>query len=150
MKQPEDKDLQEKCSRRDGLTVPEGYFADFASKMAAKLPERPELEDPATIARAAQPRTLWHRIRPYSYMAAMFAGVWCMLKMFTLMSHTDEMTIDNNPTLASAVDNPQFIDEYFIDDVNQWELYDSLMADSIDVQMLEADSTAFAATMTRQ
>lgn len=73
-----------------------------------------------------------------------------MLKMFTLMSHTDEMTIDNNPTLASAVDNPQFIDEYFIDDVNQWELYDSLMADSIDVQMLEADSTAFAATMTRQ
>ena len=27
-----------------GMTVPEGYFADFAERMSSQLPERPEAE----------------------------------------------------------------------------------------------------------
>ena len=53
---------------------PEGYFADFAKKMAASLPEK-------QIPAKRKP-TRWLRIRPYVYMAAMFAGVWCMGYLF--------------------------------------------------------------------
>jgi hypothetical protein len=71
----EDKDILSRINRRDGMTVPDGWFDDFASRMADSLPERPALENasPAPVS-----RTIWERIRPYVYMAAMFAGVWCM------------------------------------------------------------------------
>ena len=32
------KDILEKVNRNDGMTVPDGYFDDFASRMAASLP----------------------------------------------------------------------------------------------------------------
>ena len=37
MKQ-ENENILDKFSRKDGLTVPEGYFDDFAKRMAAQLP----------------------------------------------------------------------------------------------------------------
>ncbi len=40
------KDILEKVNRNDGMTVPDGYFDDFAARMAASLPER-EWEKPA-------------------------------------------------------------------------------------------------------
>ena len=60
---------------RDGMTVPEGYFADFASKMAQALPEK-------NLAPENRKRSTWMKIRPYAYMAAMFAGIWLMMQMF--------------------------------------------------------------------
>jgi hypothetical protein len=134
---PADKDILSKLDHKDGLTVPEGYFADFAERMTASLPPRPELEQPTII----RPQTLWQRVRPYAYMVAMFAGVWCMLKMFSTMSSTPEKNaIDTNPVLAQAASNEQFIDEYFIDDVNQYDLYESLMNDGVAIDSIDADS----------
>ena len=43
----EENSILAKVNHRDGLTVPDGYFADFAASMADKLPKRPELEAPA-------------------------------------------------------------------------------------------------------
>ncbi len=37
-------DILIKAARRDGMTVPEGFFEDFAAKMSASLPVRPEAE----------------------------------------------------------------------------------------------------------
>jgi hypothetical protein len=128
------KDILNKINRHDGLTVPEGFFDDFAAKMAESLPERPELENPSSI---VAPRSFWHRVRPYVYMAAMFGGVWCMLKVFTLFSANDsELSINNNPDLANAVCNEQFVEDYVIDDVSNWDIYDSMLEDSIDVYKL--------------
>lgn len=67
-------DILTKVGKDAGFKVPEGYFADFADKMAASLPEK-------QIKIERKP-TRWMRIRPYVYMAAMFAGVWCMMYMF--------------------------------------------------------------------
>lgn len=131
----ENKDILNQINRRDGLTVPDGFFADFAAKMADSLPERPELEKPESI---VAPRTFWHRVRPYVYMAAMFGGVWCMLKMFTLMSSTDnDLSINSNTVLANAVCNEQFVEDYVIDDVSNWDIYDYMLEDSIDVYNLQ-------------
>ena len=59
-------DILTKVGKDAGFNVPEGYFADFAKKMAASLPEK-------QIPAKRKP-TRWLRIRPYVYMAAMFAG----------------------------------------------------------------------------
>jgi hypothetical protein len=71
-------------------------------------------------------------------MAAMFAGVWCMLKMFTLMSSSEsDLSITGNPALASAVCDEQFVEDYVIDDVSNWDIYDYMIEDSIDVYNLQ-------------
>ena len=96
-----DPDILDRLNRDSGMTVPDGYFDDIAAHMSSILPERPEAESTAVI---LERPTIWSRVRTYVYMAAMFAGVWCMLKMFTLMSGTDgHNTIDSNPVLAAAV-----------------------------------------------
>jgi hypothetical protein len=131
----ENKNILDKINHKDNLTVPEGFFDDFAKRMADSLPARPELEEPHI---AEPPRSLWHRVRPYAYMVAMFAGVWCMLKMFTLMSNQEANTLETNPVLAEAASNEQFVDEYFIDDVNQWELFENMMDDGVDADSIDA------------
>lgn len=126
----ENDNILDKCSRKDGLTVPTGYFDDFAKRMAENLPARPELE-------MAMPekRTFWQTVRPYVYMAAMFMGVWCMLSLFTkLSSASDKLSIEANPELATAVSNERFVEDYIIDDINEYDIYDSMLADSIDMQ----------------
>ena len=49
------KDILEKVNRNDGMTVPDGYFDDFATRMAASLPEM-EWEKPSAH---VVPRSFW-------------------------------------------------------------------------------------------
>lgn len=130
------KNATDKLSRlpkSDGMTVPEAYFERFAAKTIASLPEK-EIE-------AASERTFWHRVRPYVYLAAMFAGIWLMLKIFTLTSSTTPMSLDTDPVVAEALSNDDFVNEYVISDINQWDLYDDLMDDGLSPATL--DSIAF-------
>jgi hypothetical protein len=124
-------DILKKINRNDGMTVPEGFFEDFAAKMEAMLPERPEAEQPRRI----EHRTTWQRVRPYVYMAAMFAGIWCMLKMFTMMGPGNiDLSIDKNHILTDALSDDNFVYEYIIDDLNDSELFDEMYNDSISVE----------------
>lgn len=127
MKEPQSEILS-KIGRRQGMTVPPGYFDSLASKIGEKLPEHP-----AVAARAQmQKRGWWRTVRPYAYMAAMFAGVWCMLKMFTLITGVQQpMSIDNNPTLAEAVNNDTFIQEYCLDDIDSYDIMQDMYEDGI-------------------
>lgn len=128
----ENKHILDKISRKDGLTVPPGFFDNFAKEMEAKLPPRAALETSAP-----PKRTLWHTVRPYVYMAAMFMGVWCMLSLFTKFTGTpDKFNIEANPELATAVSNERFVEDYVIDDINQYDIYDSMLSDSIDMQSI--------------
>lgn len=124
----EQKDILKQIDHRDGMTVPEGYFADFATRMAQSLEKTPFEESKAA---PVMPRTFWQRVRPYVYMAAMFAGVWCMLKMFTMMS--GDKGTDLSPAVAEAMGNEVFVNDYVLDDINQWDLYDQMMEEGIDV-----------------
>lgn len=124
-------DILKKINRNDGMTVPEGFFEDFAAKMEAMLPERPKAEQPRRI----EHRTTWQRVRPYVYMAAMFAGIWCMLKMFTMMGPGNiDLSIDKNHILTDALSDDNFVYEYIIDDLNDSELFDEMYNDSISVE----------------
>lgn len=120
-----------------GMSVPDGYFENFAKEMEAKLPFREELENPAAVAEAERPRTLWQKVRPYVYMAAMFAGVWCMLQIFTTLSAGHSlMPMSDNPVLAKALSSEEFMNDYIYDDLNSWEILDEMMEDGA----LDSDS----------
>lgn len=133
----EENNILAKVNHRDGLTVPDGYFADFAASMAAKLPDRPELENPAAV---LPKRSFWQTVRPYTYMAAMFCGVWCLIKMLSMMAATEqEITFENDPILAEAAANDEIVEEFVIEDISQSDIYETWMENYTD-----ADSAALA------
>lgn len=130
---PDKINILEAAQHRDGMTVPDGYFNDFVSRMENMLPQTEfelSAEGKEKIIAGATP-TRWQRVRPYVYMAAMFAGAWCMLKMFSMLSSTTGgISFDNDPVVAEAISNDQFIDEYFLDDYNEYDLYYDMAGDS--------------------
>lgn len=123
-----------KIPRRDGLTVPEGYFEDFNKRMISSLPQRPwEVEQTRVL-----PRTMFQRVKPYLYMAAMFVGVWCMMKMFDLMrpQTADLSALGNNPVLVSAISNDAFFYDYCADEVDESDLIHAMYEDGVDPSSL--------------
>ena len=54
--------------------VPDAYFENFSSGIMSQIPDV-EQENPIKI-------NLWHRVRPWVYMAAMFTGIALMIKVF--------------------------------------------------------------------
>ena len=113
----------------DGFTMPEGYFDDFVKRMEQQLPRREEVENPLPVRKP----TLWTRMRPYTYMAAMFCGIWLMLQLFGIITnHNDRVSLSIDPKSAfgKAVADERFVDEFVIDDVNSWDILDSLASDS--------------------
>lgn len=133
----EDNEILKRIGHNDGMTVPEGYFADFAQRMSAALPST-EFEESQHPAHIFKPRTTWQRIRPYVYMAAMFAGIWCMMKLFSALT-ASQSAFEPSPTLAEALDNEIFVNDYIIDDVDDWQLMDEMMDEGFDFTTL-ADS----------
>lgn len=125
-------DILDKVARKDCFKLPDdAYFDEFAKRMSSALEPRPELERAAS----RKPTGFWHRVRPYVYMAAMFAGIWCMLKVFTLMTNSSQsngLSIESIPALATAVQNEQFVEDYIIDNVSDWDIYNGMVEDSID------------------
>lgn len=112
-----------------GMKVPEGYFDAFAARMAETLPYRAEAEEAVT---PEQVRTTWQKIRPYVYMAAMFAGIWLMLQMFGFMSRPAELVpMDENPVLAEAFSDDDFIFNYYFDDISYMDMYEQFSDDEM-------------------
>lgn len=109
--------LLDEIGRKHGMKVPEGYFADFTEKMVERLPER-------EIPLPEQP-TLWLRIRPWVYMAAMFAGVWLMMKMFTGIFSVEKGATPDVEMTASAPEEGSVEDEWiahYVDDYTAYEM----------------------------
>lgn len=124
-------EILEKAGHDDGMTVPEGYFDDFTAKMSSMLPER-EWEKPDYQERI-MPRSFWQKVRPYVYMAAMFMGVWCMMKMFNLMkSPEDVMVPGNNPVLAEALNDDSFMSDYYVYDVDETDILEQLYDEGVE------------------
>lgn len=59
---------------KNPFTVPEGYFDGLTGQIMAQLPAR-HIE---TVVE----RTLWQRMEPWVYMAAMFCGISLMINIF--------------------------------------------------------------------
>lgn len=132
-------DILSKINRNDGTTVPEGYFDDFVRRMEASLPEMEWEREPKVL-----PRSLWQKVRPYVYMAAMFLGIWLMMNMVDLLRPgAGGLSLEDNPLITAAISNDSYIDNYFImeADVNDTSLMDDLYSAGYDPSQLEETIT---------
>lgn len=122
--------IEVKVGRDPGFRVPDGYFEAFYASMPEQLPER---ETPAPVH-----LTRWQRVKPYVYLAAMFAGIWCMMKMFHMMS-TPDISLDSPPAavMAALDKNPQTFDEMVPDyDMGDFELEQEVSDEFDDIDEL--------------
>lgn len=122
----EDKNILDKINRKSGMTVPDNYFADFAEKMMQNLPEK---QEPII----AKPPTTWQKVRAYVYLAAMFAGIWCMVKMVDLMGSntpgTPSEAANSAQILAQAIEDESFINDYCYEEIDEYSLLESMYED---------------------
>lgn len=129
----ETNDILDRIGRRSGMTVPEGYFDNFVAKMSESLPDvMPDAAETDT-----PKRTFWHKMRPYAYMAAMFAGIWCMMKMFGMLSGPgpDLTDINNYPGVLTALNDVTFVNDYVYPTVDRYELIEDIYMQSDDIPL---------------
>ena len=110
----EDSTLLNKYGKDPGFKVPENYFEDFNKRMAEMLPD-------VEITPVDIKPTMWQRLKPLAYMAAMFAGVWLMMSVF---SH---FTASNNLNAVRAVaekldDDKGNVDDFIMSGVSDYDI----------------------------
>ena len=132
------KDILEKVGRNDGFTVPDGYFDSFADRLEQRLPTN----DMELAARGVAPRSIWQRIRPYVYLAAMFMGVWCMMNMVSLLHPSD--TSADSQVLAAALGNEQFVGDYLMSEsgYDDYDFIETLYDEGFSPESLDFSDTS--------
>ena len=109
----EKNDILSTIGKDSGFKVPENYFSDFAEKMAKSLPDQ-------EIQPIPQP-TRWQRVRPFVYMAAMFAVIWCMMHIFNGISSKDKGIY--NPEIVAGFQNEANVDDFMLHgDVSEYDI----------------------------
>ena len=75
-----------KAGTGNPFRVPEHYFDNFTEELMSKLPEKEPLPF------STEP-TLWERVKPWVYMAAMFCGIMLSVRIFVGEPQKDEFSI---------------------------------------------------------
>lgn len=100
--------LREIVGKESGLKVPSDYFDTFRETMMGTLPSHPEKPVHKNL-------SVWHRVRPYVYLAAMFAGIWCMMNIFHNVSK-DQLNADAFHNQLALVANDQETMDFYTED----------------------------------
>lgn len=102
----EDK-LLKKVGTGNPFTVPEGYFEHLTSEVMNTLPEQ---EAPRFVMKKV---TTWDRIKPWTYMAAMFVGAALIIKVASYNPNPFE---DKQiAATETTTDTELFYDDEYID-----------------------------------
>jgi len=129
MKQEEPQILKQ-LGKDPGFKVPENYFADFNERMAQMLPD-------VEITPVDIKPTMWQRVKPYAYLAAMFAGAWCLIQLFGLINNNTSTSLRINE-IAEQMSNDKSNAEDFImsGNVSDYDIlnYEDSVAMSNEVQ----------------
>ncbi|MCI6893730.1 MAG: hypothetical protein MR850_02900 [Bacteroidales bacterium] len=131
----EELDILSKLGKDSGFKVPENYFADFNKKMMESLPE-------PVLTPQVKP-SLWVRVRPYVYMAAMFAGIWCMMHVFNDMSGVSS-TKSQIQAIVNGLDDEKNIDDLMLQEsLNEYDVLtyeDSVDTENSGIQLIGSDN----------
>lgn len=127
----ENKSPEQGWPKTNGMTVPEGYFENFAERMMARIPDEP-------VKSVMIERTRWQTLRPYVYMAAMFAGAFLMLNIFSIGAKVrpgaaEAPAAPTSELLAQVVNSNTlaYVDDYI--SVTDYELYDDLYESGFEI-----------------
>lgn len=98
--------LKEKFGVDPGFKVPEGYFADLNKNILNNLPPYKLVPEETRI-------STWQRYKPYFYLAAMFGGIWLMMKVFHEFSGASQLNLDNPPqAIVQLIEDGQYPEYY--------------------------------------
>lgn len=104
----EEEKLIDKFGRKGPWSVPDGYFDTMREEVMSKLPEYPAVQKSVDL-------STWQRIKPYVYLAAMFAGIWCMMQVFHRVSgNMGTLSLDNPPEYLAAYVNESEPDDFLM------------------------------------
>ncbi len=114
-------DILQQIGGKSGFKVPDGYFEQLSSRITEQLPER-EIPEPEVI-------TTWQRLRPYIYMAAMFAGIWLMVQVFVAPHVQPEQALTADAQEATT-EMDEELEDYLIYSMDEYTIFETLYADS--------------------
>nr|WP_302831877.1 hypothetical protein [uncultured Bacteroides sp.] len=110
----EEDNILKKVGTGNAFGVPDGYFENLTSEIMNRLPEKEKV----TIKEKVP--TMWDRVKPWAYMAAMFVGAALIIRVAS-SNHTpadtagDRMATDDTETemeyINIAVEN-SMMDDY--------------------------------------
>lgn len=122
----EEKILEDKFGRKGPWTVPDGYFDAVRGEILSKLPEYPSVPKKTDL-------SVWQRMKPYVYLAAMFAGIWCMMQVFHHVSGAGALSLDNPPEHIAAYVGEMDADDIYLlpSNLSDMEMIDEV-SDSYD------------------
>lgn len=131
MKQ-DDSTILKKYGKNPGFKVPENYFEDFNKRMTEMLPD-------VEITPVDAKPTMWQRIRPLVYMAAMFAGIWCMMQVFSNFVASDNL--DSVRAVAEKLQDDSNLDDFIMSGVSDYDImnYEDSVAMSNEEAPLKKD-----------
>ena len=112
-----EENILKKVGTKNPFSVPDHYFEDFTQELMSKLPEKEPMLP------VAEP-TLWQRVKPWVYMAAMFCGIMLSVRIFVGAPQKDEFPITQ--TEAEMLTDGEWeimVRRTFMDD---YELYEYL------------------------
>lgn len=99
------------------FSVPDGYFEDFEAKILAE-----------TVG-TKQPVSLWKRVQPLLYAAAMIVGVMFITR--AAINHTQNNTATNTITTAQNDDNTvsdSVLHQIVLDNMSEEQLVEFILA----------------------
>lgn len=123
----EEQNLIDKFGRKGPWTVPDGYFDSVNAEIMKKLPEYQAAPQPVTL-------STWQRLKPYVYLAAMFAGIWCMMKVFHHASSMGSLSLDNPPEHIAA----------YVGDMDSEEIYMMMPSSLSDEELIDEVSESYS------
>ena len=111
-----EENILRKVGTKNPFRVPDHYFEEVTQEIMSRLPEK---EPMPTM---AEP-TLWERVKPWVYMAAMFCGIMLSVRLFVGRPAKDDFPI----TQAEAESLPEeewegLIRRTLVDDYSIYEL----------------------------
>lgn len=106
-----------KVGKQNPFRVPDHYFEDFTHELMDKLPELETIPSTLEI-------TLWQRVKPWLYMAAMFCGIMLSVQIFIDKPDKEEFPITQ--TDIEKISNEEWVLMMKHTFINDYDLYEYL------------------------
>jgi hypothetical protein len=99
-----------KNNRKSPFKVPEGYFDDLTANIMAQIPEEPAAVGPTEHTVPEPKVTLFMRIKPYLYLAAMIGGLAFGVKVY---KYQQQYYAQKHPAVATITTEQadKYVDE---------------------------------------
>ncbi|MBQ8673058.1 MAG: hypothetical protein IJ511_03260 [Bacteroides sp.] len=108
----EENEILRKVGTENPFRVPEGYFEQLTTDVMARLPEKTATDFPQ------ERLTLWTKMKPWVYMAAMFAGAALLIRVGSMhmaspqLAAAEEAEAETETEYISTVVDNSMLDDY--------------------------------------